>query len=96
MLQLPVNCSGNEHTAVNARQQFCLLNQDQVIERACIGDDDHRRVSSFTVSEASSCVLFARNRAVIFALAVQIFQAVFQRHSMLFEEAVQFIASGEP
>jgi hypothetical protein len=81
----------HDHPAIKRRQDVLVLDQNQVLERRCVGDDNHStdRLAAWRMSE-SSLTLLTQTRTGL-ALAFEVLNRVFERHAMILQERVQVV-----
>jgi hypothetical protein len=77
--------------AVKRRQDVLVLDQNRVLQRRCVGDDNQStdRSAAWRLSEFSQTRL--PQTCTGLALALEVLNCVFERHAVTLEERVQVV-----
>lgn len=81
----------HDHQAIKRRQDVLALDQNQVLQRRCVGDDNHStdRLAAWGMSEFSLTLLTQTRTGL--ALALEVLNRVFERHAVTLEERIQVV-----
>ena len=91
MIELGDNCGWHNHAPVQNRQNTDFVNEDQIAERTCIGDDKHSGASvAIRVGGQFGLPLLPQTSAGC-TLALEVFYGVFERHTVTLEESVEIV-----